>query len=1227
MNIKNNKKITYVALSVLIIMCLFIVSAMTFVVTQNKVSAITNSNLANTSTYVDLGELLVESYEEKDKIFDGNTLNELYSYLTGQKNATIDDVKNAGTKDSKFFRETNLNGNQQDLVLTIGGLKWNVVYLSDTKDKSEPIVTLWLANSAQMVKYNTGSVTYDHGQWNLYNTDAAGNYPANMYGRSMIRALTLNNGGTYYEDNAGTKSHSVTPTESNPYAIYTMEKTESGKLKGSLYDFIEAPSNVQWQATLSSYAQGTYPYNVSNDSYVGDPSSTRFYNAKYNYWDYDGYSDWKDDKIWLPSMAETGYSTALTGLWNTNAFQRSDGDGNNSKDYYTWMRSARYNGFFTVPILQADGTNYDGDHVNKIEAIRPAFHLNLSEVAKVATIPTPQTKGEVKKYYSSGNTTFELDKVFDDVMKIEITATGVKQPDGTYAEIDDKDIPKGNVSAGIMSFTPSVVGEYTVTVTPLSGQYWSDGSTDAKTYTYKLKYHVTPVELNVTNPDNIVYNGDDQYLPLRYYDENLVKATINNTDDVEKNSSGIYCIKAHDAKTYSTTKIELVDKNLMEWTDNDGTENRSNISVTVKPKTLSISASGAWQTSVRKADATYKLTCAGICSSDIGALDFLAYYTYQSGKENPVSDYPPTLNSNNTEITITLPSVDKIGTTDDYNYILKLDTSNALSKNYSMTFSHPFAVEKESVEISAEDITWQYTNSGIAGGTKQTVDDASNIFEVDYNKSEYAFSVATKYADVNEYPKIKTELTGNIKATNANASNGKYIVTFEIKAVDNSIELKGTTTFTLEWRIRQAKYDLSKLVWTRKDSSRTEYDGRSHEVSLTIPSEYEGLKVSSTGGTWKTMDAGKHTANVLEFSTTNTNYKTPKKNDTSSYDNAFVWDYIWSISKKQITLTWEDEPSMLAKDKNDVDFAYYVVSGEFKDNCTYKYYTEADYLANNRDNNIQFNQFEVPDPPTLAYYWAVAELDADTAKNHEIAGGESKRFSLGSDKIDVVVTFKNDIYEFLYDGKAHGKSELAISVKKGTLSVNNDLILTYFKYEDGQEVQLDGEPTDSGSYKVSLALAEDLDDYKLLRSHINFEIKQVTLTIADNTSADLFYNKVEQGLDLAVTSGGLTLDDILIEYYDKDTDGKIEGKPINAGSYYALLSLSDDLAKNYVIDTTRFDMTIKKVVLTITTTVDKITYDGQAHETQFSVKENVSGVDFDKDKIEVTYYKYSVLRE
>ncbi|MBD5086298.1 MAG: hypothetical protein HDT32_02910 [Clostridiales bacterium] len=1261
---KRIQRISITLLSVVLILCLALCCA-----TIGNYQSDTNAAVINSSSAYFITQDLLHSGRTDNKvgstIFNGDALQELYEKLIGKTNATFANVESKAKAAKSTYSSSsvksihsgmnsedirNANGGQ-NIVVKIDNKEWIVTALTTSTD-SHVILTLMLKD----VEYTS--------VWNEYQpstNNSSVDYPATMYSSSYVRAGLLN-GTTQYTTTGSNKVSLTTSQKSSLYTTYPFSIYTDSTKANSIYNFIVAPNQVAYQQNENTYdaisdnqsaASNAFVwYSSINDSSLNKVSSTKVHTVSASIQDKTGYFDWGSDKLWLPSLAEVGLNKfknssrdflADGGLWGLDSTQRAV-----SANKIAWLRSGVWTNTRELFFLESNGNlwwaktdvnNFVGSSSTTSTTlvstgiatgnmgVRPAFNLDLTAAEESSTIPTPQTKGDVKKYHASGDTTFELDKVFDDVMDIEITATGVNG-----VTIDEDDIPNYNVSDGVLSFTPSIVGEYTVKITQKDGYYWSDKSTAAKTYAYKLKYHVTPLELNVANPDNVIYSGDYQYLPLRYYDEDLVKVTVNNTDDLEQNSSGDYCIKVKDAKTYST-RIELVDKNLMEWTDNDGTENRTNISVTVKPKTLTITPSGAWKTSVRKGDTTYTLTCAGICANDVGKLDFLGYYTYKSGNEISVSDQPM-LNSDNTQITITLPSVTDSGTTDDYKYILKLDSSNALSKNYTLTFSHAFEVEKESIEISAADIVWQYTNSNIAGGVNQTVDattgtfDELGVFVVDYNKAEYTFSVDTKYADSNVYPTITTSLTGSKKEINANIGAGTYKIEFKIETLNNSIELKGTTTFELEWKIKPAKYDLSRLVWSRKDSTRTEYDGRNHEVVLTIPTDYTGLKATLIG-TYKTMDAGTHTA-TASLTNTDTNYQTPIKNTTNTYDGSFLWDYQWKINPKQITLTWEDEPSMLAKDKNGVDFAYYVVSGEYKDSVTYKYYTEADYLASNWNNNIELNEFEVPDPPTLAWYWAVAEIsDANLVNNLEIAGGEAKRFSLGSDKIDVVVTFKDDKYEFLYDGNAHGKDELRISVKKGSLSVNNDLVLTYYQYVDGQEVELDNEPTDSGSYKLVIALADDLDEYKLLRTTINFEINKVTVTIDNNTATDLYYNKAEQGLDLDVTSGGLTLDDIVIKYYNKANDEPLADntKPENAGDYYAVLSLSDELAKNYDLETSRFDLTIRKVVLTVTTNTDKITYDGQTHEVEFSVKEKVSGVDFDKDNIIITYYKDSVLTE
>ena len=67
-----------------------------------------------------------------------------------------------------------------------------------------------------------------------------------MYGTSMIRAVGLNNGGKY-ATNFDSLSNETSQNSSNVFAIYTMED-----ISGSLTSFIDTPSNVEWQETVSA---------------------------------------------------------------------------------------------------------------------------------------------------------------------------------------------------------------------------------------------------------------------------------------------------------------------------------------------------------------------------------------------------------------------------------------------------------------------------------------------------------------------------------------------------------------------------------------------------------------------------------------------------------------------------------------------------------------------------------------------------------------------------------------------------------------------------------------------------------------------------------------------------------------------------------------------------------------------------------------------------------------
>ncbi|MDE5990965.1 MAG: hypothetical protein K2H36_05220, partial [Clostridia bacterium] len=350
------------------IMCLCFVSAVTFFVPQNSANAVASG--ANTT---DIGKILIDNYENKTKKFDAEQLDKLYAQITGVPNATYSDVVEAAkeTRNSEYFYTKN---NNKIITLTIDGIEWSAMYLS-TNRSEEPILTLWQASSTQTA------------QWNYHSTNANAKYPSNMYGTSMIRTLTLNNGGTWYETNAGGTPHVEEQKPDNIYAKFTMSS-----VTGSLSKFIDEPIKVEWQESEKASSYNSYDYNFNNDSY-STTSPGSFYN-KIDYLVPAGgatqeernadYTAWKNDKIWLPSMTEAGWIESpyvARGLWKTRALERGNAGGINS-----WLRSQNdYFYYSTAVTLTTNGSNCDNPNTTAVYAVRPAFHLNLKEVEAAST--------------------------------------------------------------------------------------------------------------------------------------------------------------------------------------------------------------------------------------------------------------------------------------------------------------------------------------------------------------------------------------------------------------------------------------------------------------------------------------------------------------------------------------------------------------------------------------------------------------------------------------------------------------------------------------------------------------------------------------------------------------------------------------------------------------------------------------------------------------------------
>ncbi|MBD5085949.1 MAG: hypothetical protein HDT32_01025, partial [Clostridiales bacterium] len=372
MNIRKRKLKGYVALSVMIIVCMLLASAMTFFMpnTVNAFSLTDGSILDSQAT--NLGEMLLEGYENGGKVFDEGTYWELISQISGVTSPNKRTLDNLGATPISSDQIRGFNDGK-DVTVTIGGKKWTAAYVSRSKTDA-PILTLWLATSTE----NKIQTSY----WTTHSANAIGNYPSNMYGTSYMRASILNNGGGYAESYNATSLTPIDKISSNEWAIYTMSKAEG--VAGSITNFIEVPDNMKWQheqkaldyITSSAYTN-SWKYNNNNDAldYGGNVSIGDY--ATNSYVKTESYSAWAKDKIWLPSVAETGVS-GEEGLWMLSNNQRANGT-------YSWLRTGHHMYYDNVGLLLSSGSGYDAPGTTFSSAsIRPAFHLNLKLAAENA---------------------------------------------------------------------------------------------------------------------------------------------------------------------------------------------------------------------------------------------------------------------------------------------------------------------------------------------------------------------------------------------------------------------------------------------------------------------------------------------------------------------------------------------------------------------------------------------------------------------------------------------------------------------------------------------------------------------------------------------------------------------------------------------------------------------------------------------------------------------------
>ena len=184
-----------------------------------------------------------------------------------------------------------------EVTVKLGGLYWIPTYLSTTKD-GKPILTLWLSGIDSLnYPSNYGQPVLDsHENYSPFNegwgaTSNTWTTPANMYGSSYVRAVTLNNGGKYasaYKVSDGAGDYKTDPTrlglitQVSASSISLIDWSNKAKnattnkyyefTQGSISNLLVAPERIAWQETQGNSITkienigGTF-YNYNNESW------------------------------------------------------------------------------------------------------------------------------------------------------------------------------------------------------------------------------------------------------------------------------------------------------------------------------------------------------------------------------------------------------------------------------------------------------------------------------------------------------------------------------------------------------------------------------------------------------------------------------------------------------------------------------------------------------------------------------------------------------------------------------------------------------------------------------------------------------------------------------------------------------------------------------------------------------------------------------------------------
>ncbi|MDE6551021.1 MAG: hypothetical protein K2M44_05950, partial [Clostridia bacterium] len=1073
---------------------------------------------------VDIGDILLKDYADRSdgKVFDGEVMQSLFAKLTGDADKnTIDDVDDLlqDVDEVTALQMYTKNGNK-DIVLTMDGRQWTVTHL--TKDRSgNTIATLWQLNTEETSKFNL---------WAAHAPTEA--YPSSMYSSSYIRANVLNSGGNGYVATKGaTELTKIEQSATHKYARLTMPS-----VAGSLTDYIVKPSQVVYQETQNQYETGNVGYTLPNEAYGTPSGEIKLREDNMDWREKSGYTDWKDDYIWLPSITETGSSSSVRGIWGLSANQRTCGD------EYVWLRSSNAAWSRYVIFLHGSGGSSSDDATYEY-GVRPALHLNLTAASgnssglapseptdvtveyKGAALTLDDVAAEQKSWFNAAQLNITYDSDIKDAgtyrvkaeIKPELAAEGIifkGTPNTAEGESDTVRyfnfiVTKKKIgitatldSAGLPTATLNNVGDVYTGDTPENGRAPSFG------FTYTSSGGVT----SDTLPTAVgTYTATAKIANDCNYEIDVASSTLSVTFKIDKKSvdkpalsgqvtklySGVaqsftlqgvtadVSLTLPDGMTYASgqlsatnagtyiVRVALADNGVSTvWADGTSSAYELTITITKKPLNITINAPTSWKVGEKPT-----ITIVG----DSLAADTTELYIYycKHGSSVKYDDINDNKVIEGKTRTIVMPALDQ----GDYYIGVELYGDRQGNSNYEILASvktHEFKVLGNDITFTDADIKWQYNNTAVSNP------DAT--LALTYTGSVFRFSIDDSDL-MSKGVKIDTTkgtngYSGDITATNAKI--GTYSVTVYITEYDNTYA-EFDAVYTLKYSIDKAKYNLSGLTWNYDDSTPLQFiAGRAQGITLTgtLPS---GLTVSYTGN--GKIPVGSYTTTVSFNVSDAVNYYIPISSDSNTYIGTFTWSKAWRIDKATITCSWKIDES-----ESDKTYKLPVLQNVGDINVgtmvTYRYY---DYAEGSQGAEVTIEQIN-SNINEQHRYLVVAELKSEYTANYQLDSNNSQSFTVGVDRYPVQITMDIDGQVLPY--KPEGYTPKVTIISAGGVTEAN---ITFTYYKDGATQGSTAKPVAVGKYKVIASLSSTSAENNYLdgeSGEFSFEIVKADIDVS-----------------------------------------------------------------------------------------------------------------------------------